>query len=219
MGVATGEFAAFALDCLEAAVFVVDSDTHIKFASAAAQRLLKENRLRLRNGKLCSPFDGETTALRRLVQQCVDATASGPTQMTFHRLGDDENVLCLAVVAARRSLERQPERPFVLMFATRLSGHALPETRQLRSHFGLTPAQARLAIEITKGEGLKACTERLGISMTTGRSHLRKVFEKTETRRQAELVRLISALRFGQPCEIRTVQAPLMKAAAPTGAS
>ena len=76
---------------------------------------------------------------------------------------------------------------------------SLPDVRQLRCHFGLTYMQAKLAIEIAKGEGLKACTERLGIALSTGRSHLKQIFLKTETRRQAELVRVISACRFNVP--------------------
>ena len=35
--------------------------------------------------------------------------------------------------------------------------------------------------------------------MSTGRSHLKQIFQKTETRRQAELVRVISACRFNVP--------------------
>jgi DNA-binding CsgD family transcriptional regulator len=93
----------------------------------------------------------------------------------------------------------RPSQPFLIVFATRPGDASLPDTRQLRSHFGLTDAQARLAIEIAKGEGLKACTRRLGIAMSTGRSHLKQIFEKTETRRQAELVRVISACRFNAP--------------------
>lgn len=196
---ATGDFAAFALDCLETAVFVLDREARIKFASAAARRLLEDGRLSVRNGQLGSPVDGETPVLRRLVRQCVEVASFGPAQMTFHRLGDVENTLCLAVVVARKPAERQLEQPFVMVFASRPCEPSLPDTRQLRSHFGLTHAQAKLAIEIAKGQGLKACTQRLGIAMSTGRSHLRQIFEKTETRRQAELVRVISACRFNVP--------------------
>jgi DNA-binding CsgD family transcriptional regulator len=194
-----GQFASFALDCLETAVFVLDSDSRIHFASAAARRLLDEDRLSVRNGQLWSSIPGETTALRRLVDQCVDAASAGPAKMTFHRLGDVENALYLAAVPARRSGEREQGQPFVMVFATKPCETSLPDARQLRSHFGLTYTQAKLAIEIAKGDGLKACTQRLGIAMSTGRTHLREIFQKTETRRQAELVRVISACRFNVP--------------------
>ena len=195
----TGQFASFALDCLETAVFVLDRDLRIQFASAAARRLLEEGRLSDRNGQLCSPIDGETATLRRVVRQCVELSSIGPSQMTFHRLGDIEDALCLAVVAARRPGEARQDQPFVMLFASKPCEASLPDTQQLRSHFGLTYAQAKLAIEIAKGEGLRVCTQRLGIAMSTGRSHLKQIFQKTETRRQAELVRVISACRFNVP--------------------
>lgn len=195
----SADLAAFALDCLEAAVFVLDRDLRIQFASASARRLMDEKRLVVRHGQLGSPHDREAPVLRRLIKQCAEGNGAVAGQMTFHRLGDDDNALCLAMVAARRMGACELERPFVMMFATRPCEPSLPEIRQLRSHFGLTHAQAKLAIEIAKGDGLKASAKRLGIAITTGRSHLRRVFEKTETRRQAELVRLISAFRLSAP--------------------
>ena len=193
------QFASFALDCVETAVFVLDSESRIHFANAAARRLLEDGRLSIRNGQLCSLIVGETAALRRLVNQCLEVTSIGPAQMTFHRLGDVEEALCLAVVAARRPGEAQLDQPFVMVFASKPCETSLPDVRQLRCHFGLTYMQAKLAIEIAKGEGLKACTERLGIALSTGRSHLKQIFLKTETRRQAELVRVISACRVNVP--------------------
>ena len=189
-------FATLALDYIETGVFVLDADSRIHFASAAAKRLLQTGRLCTQSGLLSSPVGVETTVLRRAVRQCVEAAASGPARMTFHRLGDVEDALCLGVVAARGP---GGGRPFLIVFANAPCEASLPDARQLRSQFGLTEAQARLAIEIAKGEGLKACTRRLGIAMSTGRSHLRQIFEKTETRRQAELVRLISACRLSVP--------------------
>ena len=91
------------------------------------------------------------------------------------------------------------DKRFLIVFASKPCEASLPDAEQLRGHFGLTDAQAKLAIEIAKGEGLKACARKLGIAVSTGRSHLKQIFEKTETRRQAELVRLISACRFNLP--------------------
>jgi DNA-binding CsgD family transcriptional regulator len=199
MSALADQFAARALDYLETGVFVLDAHSRIQFANAAAKRLLETGRLRDSNGLLCSAAGSETRALRRVVKQCIEAASSGSARMTFHRLGGVEDVLCLAVVAARGPGGSQPDKPFLIVFATRPCDASLPVIRQLRSLFGLTDAQAKLAIEIAKGEGLRVCTRRLGIAMSTGRSHLKQIFEKTETRRQAELVRVISACRFSVP--------------------
>jgi DNA-binding CsgD family transcriptional regulator len=44
------------------------------------------------------------------------------------------------------------------------------------------------------GADLKEISEELSISLTTVRTHLQHVFDKTDTRRQAELVRLLLVL-------------------------
>jgi len=61
----------------------------------------------------------------------------------------------------------------------------------LRRHFGLTAAEARLAAEILKGDGRAAAARRGGISAATAKTHLSSIFEKTGTHRQAELIRLL----------------------------
>jgi DNA-binding CsgD family transcriptional regulator len=48
-----------------------------------------------------------------------------------------------------------------------------------------------MAIEVLNGGGLKAVAARLGIAPTTARTHLTSIFNKTGTRRQAELVRIL----------------------------
>ncbi|HLW26409.1 MAG TPA: helix-turn-helix transcriptional regulator, partial [Kiloniellales bacterium] len=57
--------------------------------------------------------------------------------------------------------------------------------------FGLTAAEAELALEIMRGDGREAAAARLGITVATVRTHLLHIFEKTGVHRQAELVRLL----------------------------
>jgi len=58
---------------------------------------------------------------------------------------------------------------------------------RLRCHFGLTQAEARLALQIVAGETLRSAAVKLGISYETTRSSLKNIFKKTETCRQAQL--------------------------------
>ena len=67
-----------------------------------------------------------------------------------------------------------------------------PPVEALRALYGLTQAEARLTCGLLKGERLEDYAERSGISMNTARTHLKSVFAKTDTNRQAELVRLLS---------------------------
>src|SRR5215475_4485266 len=61
----------------------------------------------------------------------------------------------------------------------------------LRGHFGLTPAEARLAFQLVTGGTLRSAAVKLSITYETARTELKKIFNKTGTCRQAELVIVI----------------------------
>jgi DNA-binding CsgD family transcriptional regulator len=61
----------------------------------------------------------------------------------------------------------------------------------LRSHFGLTPAEARLTLHLVAGETLRSAAAQFNISYQTARTHLKNIFNKTGACRQAELVTVI----------------------------
>src|SRR5262245_31866110 len=67
----------------------------------------------------------------------------------------------------------------------------------LRCRFGLTPAEARLALQLVAGETLRSAAAKLGISYETVRTHLKTIFNKTGTCRQAELVVVLVAVLPG----------------------
>jgi DNA-binding CsgD family transcriptional regulator len=67
----------------------------------------------------------------------------------------------------------------------------LPDLESLRRRYGLTKAEADVALRVLDGTGLAPIAEELSISLSTVRTHLRHVFAKTDTHRQAELVRLL----------------------------
>jgi DNA-binding CsgD family transcriptional regulator len=61
--------------------------------------------------------------------------------------------------------------------------------------FQLTPAEARVAVYLASGAALKDYAEEFGVTYNTVRAQLRAIFEKTDTHRQAELVRLLQTSR------------------------
>jgi DNA-binding CsgD family transcriptional regulator len=56
----------------------------------------------------------------------------------------------------------------------------------------LTPAEARIALGIARGDALAAIAEAHGISIATARTQLKSVFAKTGTHRQGQLVALLA---------------------------
>ncbi|WP_168201391.1 helix-turn-helix transcriptional regulator [Qingshengfaniella alkalisoli] len=59
--------------------------------------------------------------------------------------------------------------------------------------FGLTPAEARVAGALANGARTVDVAKDLGVSQTTIAFHMRNLFQKTGTNRQADLVALILA--------------------------
>jgi DNA-binding CsgD family transcriptional regulator len=67
----------------------------------------------------------------------------------------------------------------------------MPQMALLRNRFRLTPAEARLVLRLVTGDSLQSAAKALGVKYGTVRTHLKTVFQKTGTRRQAELVIVI----------------------------
>lgn len=75
-----------------------------------------------------------------------------------------------------------------------------PPEAALRAGFGLTAAEAKLAMQLAAGEPLESAAERLGIAKETARVQLKAVFAKLDLHRQAELVALLARLLNG--CQV-----------------
>lgn len=90
--------------------------------------------------------------------------------------------LLLATIAARL---RQIDR----IRAGRAGGDAPPPPPpDPAADFGLTPAELQVAALLAQGKTLLQIAADLGISRATVAFHLRHIFQKTDTNRQAELV-------------------------------
>ena len=61
----------------------------------------------------------------------------------------------------------------------------------LQQLYGFTPGETRLANLLMSGKSLADACDELGVRLSTGCSHLRKIFKKTKTHRQGELVALL----------------------------
>jgi DNA-binding CsgD family transcriptional regulator len=62
----------------------------------------------------------------------------------------------------------------------------------LQQLYNLTTSEAKLAMVLSNGFNIDEAAEQLQITINTARSHLKKVFLKTHTRRQGEMVRLVA---------------------------
>lgn len=98
--------------------------------------------------------------------------------------------LLVLPLPARLQASNSWARPLALLVL-----HEPQQPHLLEQLYGLTPAEARLAQALCQGHAPAQAAERLGIGVGTMRSQLKAIFAKTGTGRQADLVRLLSALR------------------------
>jgi DNA-binding CsgD family transcriptional regulator len=75
--------------------------------------------------------------------------------------------------------------------STTTSSSPLPEA-VLATLFDLTPAEARVLLLIGGGLSASKSALSLGIGENTLKTHLNRIFAKTNTKRQADLVKLVS---------------------------
>ena len=61
----------------------------------------------------------------------------------------------------------------------------------LKDEFNLAPAEVRLLLRLIEGKSLRSSAAALGITYETARTALKRIFQKTGTCRQAELVVMI----------------------------
>jgi DNA-binding CsgD family transcriptional regulator len=72
-----------------------------------------------------------------------------------------------------------------------------PESRSnaaldgLKKAFGLTRSEAALALRLAQGRSVAESAAELNVSLNTVRTHLKRIYSKTDTRRQGELVSLL----------------------------
>ena len=182
-----------AVDGVRHGIAVVGPGSVVIHLNSAAERILKcGDGLCIRSGGVEACSASANAELRRSIVGALREHEAGP------RGGN--SFLC------RRPSGKRPYVIHVLPFSPtteNMSGaRALvvlvdpeqqlePSTHLLRRVYGLTNAEADVALRVLRGDGLKPICEELSLSMATVKTHLQHVFDKTDTHRQAELVRLL----------------------------
>lgn len=117
------------------------------------------------------------------------ARRAGWQTLRLPRDGDTREMVCF--------LSRVPgtvDPAVVMVVAVDPERRLISNTRQLMAAFGLTPTEARIATLLAEGLRPGDIAEHTGVSPTTVAFHLKNLFAKTDTRRQAELVGVILSL-------------------------
>jgi DNA-binding CsgD family transcriptional regulator len=177
------------------AVFLLAKDCRVLFANAKAEDLVRCGKgLRYEHGRLAAKNSALTQRLRALAREAArPADADGDVGGTLE-LPCDEGRPPLAahvfpLAADRAVFIFDIDRPSVAVFVVDPSTNLGAQVQRFGAKFGLTPAETRVAGEIIGGSGLLAAATRLNITEATARGHAKRIFGKTGTTRQTELIR------------------------------
>ncbi|MEQ1542832.1 MAG: hypothetical protein ABL926_11310 [Novosphingobium sp.] len=182
---------AAALDRAPSAVLMLTERFELAYANAPARALIETLRLEDAGGRIRLGSGAVHETLRRL------ADPDGGVHCHAFRLADQDGQV-LAAMAMRIDPERiggadtgQGLARIMVVAANnpRVSEEAVDRVREW---FGLTHAEARLAVLLAEGGSLDDYCELRGVSMNAARFLLKGAFAKTGTNRQAQLVHLIA---------------------------
>jgi DNA-binding CsgD family transcriptional regulator len=181
------------IDRLGQGVLIVDTKARIIFANNVAEKYFQTNgSLRKIDGVLCSNSASESAAIRSAVAMCAAEAQIGANKpIAISRPGRSPLSLLVSPLNGENFPWLGSERPAAIIIVIDPETGIRTQSDELRRLFNLTPAEANFAIEILNADGIQAAADRLSISRATARTHLARIFEKTGTRRQAALVRLL----------------------------
>ncbi|NYE62381.1 DNA-binding CsgD family transcriptional regulator [Duganella sp. 1224] len=187
-----------ALNRMDTAVLLIDAELCLLHANQAATALLeRDTALRLDGRKLMQDAGCGAQSLARAVAAALaDGHGAAQRVLSLPRGGRQPLLLAVAPFLPPAALPALPACAIVLAIdpdAYQLSGKLLMQL------FDLTPAEAGVALALAHGDALEDIAAALDISLHTVKTHLHKLFRKTGTRRQGELVAMLhrDAGRFG----------------------
>jgi DNA-binding CsgD family transcriptional regulator len=200
----TGENAAFAemLDGLSTALFLVRDNGQIVHANAAGHEMLASS-------SVVSAYRGRLAArgpaVDRALLEAVAAAAHGDgavgrraaalTLSSHDGQSHVAHLMPLTSGARRQAGHAYGAAAAVFIRKVAVDMPSTPET--IARHYGLTPSELRVLLAIVEVGGVPEVAESLGVSITTTKTHLNRVYAKTGTGRQADLVKIIAG--FASP--------------------
>ncbi|GIW42544.1 MAG: transcriptional regulator [Candidatus Binatia bacterium] len=162
----------------------------------AAEKLLAAGRpVRIGHGGILLPADPRgCDAFAKLLSDALGRGGTTPVAGTM-TLEDGRSwpFDVLVVPVPDGVFVREDRRPAALVFVSDPSRKIRIAPRRLARHLGVTLAEAAVVSDLVAGLSLEVSARRQGISPHTARTHLKRALQKTESKRQVDLVRRVLA--------------------------
>ena len=179
-------------------VFLVNAAGRVIYNDAQAELILETARgLSRQSGYLEFDVAADTAAFLGLLHSCgavlPGPSARGGKMQTRGQSRLDIDVMPMSEGGADLGLEFLAETGAVaLVLIDDPERNQRNAIAKLREAYGLTRTEAKVAIEAMTASSRKVLAARLGVSESTVRTHLSRIYEKTGTGRQAHLIQMLS---------------------------
>lgn len=183
-------------------VFFVDEDLRIHYSNSHAEILRRQNvgPFSSADGVLRATGEGADAQLRQLVQKVISSKRTPTSVLQLSLPGSEERHFAIARLATRNVQYYQlhdavlDPGPLVMLVVHGSQEMSSLPTDLLWRAFSLTESEARLAEALHSGATLADFAKEREVSKQTLRNQLVGVMRKTGTRRQSELVSLLTRL-------------------------
>lgn len=185
------------LNLLSTGMALVDRDCRLLLANRSATRLLDiGDGLTLSHGRIGAAGRQQMEQLRDLVDRACSAQERNDAEATFAGVmtidrGDAVRPLSIMVAPVHPGAEAEGDSQIAAIFIRDLEVRQSVPPEILAKLFGLTPAEARVVVELVKGKRPQEVADDLNVSLNTVRNQLKQIFSKTNTGRQSELISLV----------------------------
>jgi DNA-binding NarL/FixJ family response regulator len=169
-------------------VVILDRNGEVRLMNKEAERIFAEDDgLTVVQGTIRGASGRQTTRLQECIATAADAE-TGDEIISFPRVSGGRPYLVL-VPSQRLSGQDIDENVVLLVIDTeqriKISGETLVRL------YNLTKSETRIALMLIDGKRLDQIAEELDVAQTTVVFHLKNLFRKTDTHRQADLVRVL----------------------------
>lgn len=179
------------LDLLAVGVVLTDETARIIHTNDIALRHLEEGRALRRDADRLSAHDPKVAG--ELRQAIADAADGQKISVLRSGIAIPVGDFAAWVLPLDSGLRRDFGSAFaarsIVFISEQQRSQPFPAELFVR-RFGLTPSECRLLMLLTDGMTLSEAAAASGIALTTAKTHLARLFHKTGTQRQVDLVRL-----------------------------
>lgn len=182
----------YALEMARCGAMLVTVGGQVQIANRAALALLqKKDGIGISRSAIVADRPSDTRHLQRLVQEAITNPQCGePAQSPFtlaRKFPASALVVRVEPGPELKCWNSASQRSALVKIYDRDPDLAVDE-KSLTSVYGLTRGEASLATKLAQGKSIEVAANELCISKHTARTHLKRIFVKTDTHRQPELV-------------------------------